>query len=227
MQDLKAGTLLRDLLFADETLENISGRASADSGDGAMALFVAARQADTAGDAAAAVANLRGILDLPNLESRVHLQTWCCLREKKVAPPPDLADKIQGMVVEVAVEDGVDLVAAYGDHSARYFNYAGGGIIWESQEGEINQLIDALLLCGQNIVNVTGVWDRPRPSTPGKGMARVNALTFGGLHFGQAELSVLAVDPLGGPAIQAALALMQALIASQQASRTHPGVDGL
>jgi hypothetical protein len=50
-------------------------------------------------------------------------------------------------------------------------------------------------------------------------MARANALTFGGLHFGQAALSVLAADPLGGPAIKAAFNLMQALIARQQASQ--------
>lgn len=216
--------LLRDLLFADETLEKMATYATGDGGDDPLTLFAAASRAVTAGDDPTAIEALHKVLALPGLESRVYLQAWCCLREKQVVPPPDLANQIQGVVVEVALEDGLDIVAAYSDHSARYYNFAGGGIIWESQEGEINKLIDALLLCGQNIVNVTGTWDLPRPPAPGKGMARVNALTFGGLHFGQAELTVLAADPVGGPAVRAALALMQALIARQQESKARPGI---
>ena len=224
MENVKASILLRDLLFADAALEKVAGQSAAEGGTGPMALFVAAYHSANSGDETAATAALEKILDLPDLETRVCLQAWRCLRERKVAPPPDLADKIQGVVVEVAVEDGLDIVAAYVDHSARYFNYAGGGIVWESQDNEINKRIDDLLICGQNIVNVTGTWDQPRPPAPGRGMARVNALTFGGLHFGQAELVMLAADPLGGPAIKAALALMQALIASQQASQQHSDV---
>jgi len=48
---------------------------------------------------------------------------------------------------------------------------------------------------------------------------RVNALTFEGLHLGQAAFEVLSQDALGGPAIWAALALMQGLIARQLASQ--------
>ncbi len=219
MENAKASLLLRDLLFADESLQNIAARAGATGGNDPLASFAAAYNAMSSGDEATAKANLEKIIGSPGLETRVYLQAWCCLREGKVAPPPELAGKIQGMVVEVAMENGLDIVAAYSDHSARYFNYAGGGIVWENQDDEMNKLIDDLLVCGQNIVNNTGVWNQPRPPAPGKGMARVNALTFGGLHFGQAALSVLAADPLGGPAIKAAFNLMQALIARQQASQ--------
>jgi hypothetical protein len=226
MESQKAGILLRELLFADETRETVASRASAAGGDGPLTMFAAAHQAARSGDEPTTVTSLQKIVGQAGLETRVYLQAWSCLRERNVAPPPDLADKVQGMVVEVAVEDGLDIVAAYGDHSARYFNYAGGGIVWESQDGEINKTIDDLLVCGQSIADVTGIWDQARPPAPGKGMARVNALTFGGLHFGQAELSVLAADPLGGPAIRAALALMQELIARQQAPQQRPEVTG-
>lgn len=217
MKKKKAGLLLRELLFADESLEGIAARASADGESGPLGLFAAAHRAAVAGDEPAAIKALQGIIALPDLETRVCLQAWRCLRDMKVAPPDDLAGKIQGIVVEVPVGAGHDLVAAYGDHTARYYNFAGGGVVWEIPEDEVDRLIDELLARGQNIVNATGIWDQPRPPAPGKGIARVNALTFGGLHFGEGEFSILAADPLGGPAIKAAFVLMQALIVRQQA----------
>jgi hypothetical protein len=124
-------------------------------------------------------------------------------------------------VVEVGLEGGVDLLAAYSDHTARYWNFrAGTRIMWDVPgDTEIASLIDALLQAGEAIVNNTGPWDGVRPPVPPKGKARINVLTPGGLHFGQDDLGELTKHPLGGPAINAALALMLALMTKDEASR--------
>jgi hypothetical protein len=214
--------LLRELLFADESLEVMAGHAAGSSSEGALSLFATANQAVVGGDRQAAIAALEKVLGMPALETRFYLQAWCSLRLLDLLPPQAIATRIQGVIVEVGLQEGLDIVAAYADHSARYFNYAGGGIILESGDSEIGGLIEELLECGQKIVDHTGTWNGTRPPAPGKDMVRINTLTFGGLHFGQAEFSVIARDPLGKPAVRAAFAMMKGLIAKQHAAEQKP-----
>jgi hypothetical protein len=86
---------------------------------------------------------------------------------------------------------------------------------------EMASLIDALLRAGEAIVDSTGPWNGARPPVLWRGRARINVLTLGGLHFGEDEFDELAKHPLGGPAINAALALMLALMEKNKASREH------
>jgi hypothetical protein len=63
-------------------------------------------------------------------ESRMRLTAAATLRawgEPVIANEPML-----GVVVEHPVETGVDYVAAYADGSARYLNYSGAAIIWDT-----------------------------------------------------------------------------------------------
>ncbi len=207
---------IRDVLFADDTLEHMATHSDGSSDDQPWCYFTTAQQALNKGNRNIALIELKKILSLPELESRVYLQAWHCLRTLGEFPPPDSAHTIRGVVVEVALAQGLDLVAAYSDHSARYFNYSGAGIVWDVRDPEIDRLIDELLALGQNIVRQTGPWNKPRPPAPPQGNVRLNLLTFGGLHFGQADLDVMAQDPIGSAALRAAFNLMQALIARQQ-----------
>ena len=77
-----------------------------------------------------------------NNESRMRLTAAATLRawgEPVVANEPML-----GAVVEYPVETGVDYVAAYADGSARYLNYTGGAVIWDTPR--IAPAIDAALI---------------------------------------------------------------------------------
>ncbi len=159
-----------------------------------------------------AVTELRKVLEIKNLDARVYLQAWHCLRTLGVLLPKEITAQIKGMVVEAALDQGLDLVAAYIDHSARYYNYSGAGIVWDISDPAINQIIDDLLKAGQEIINRIGLWDQPRPPAPPKGSVRINLLTFGGLYFGQASFETMASDPIGDAAFNLALKLMQALI---------------
>jgi hypothetical protein len=127
------------------------------------------------------------------------------------APPVD-TKQVWGVVVEVGLQGGLDLLAAYADHTARYYNYSGAGVVWDHPDAPI----DALLACGQTICDRIGPWEGARPAPPPNGQVRINLLTPSGLHFGQGPFELLSQDSLGGPALAAATALMQGLIAKTQ-----------
>ncbi len=203
---------LRDTLFADESLETAAGYAAGQANPSIWSHFASAHQAILQSSPDAAIQELNRLLEVSGLETRVYLQAWSCLRELGQFPSAAAASEIRGVVVEVAFEQGLDLLAAYTDHAARYYNYSGAGIIWDVPDLRISGIIDQLLAAGQGIISRIGLWDKPRPPAPQNGMARLNLLTYGGLYFGQGEYQLLARDPLGGPLLRSAIALMQALI---------------
>jgi len=155
------------------------------------------------------------------LEVRLYLQAWHSLRALGQFPPIDQAREIQGVVVEVALDRGLDIITAFADGSARYFNYSGAAIVWDIQDVEIDRMVTELLAVGQSLVEVSEPWDGPRPLAPPVGLVRINALTFGGLHFGQGSFQAVSQDGLGGLALRGAFDLMQALIAKVKARHLH------
>jgi hypothetical protein len=146
-----------------------------------------------------------------NLDSRMYLEAWQALRNLGVSPPPDQAKDLLGLVVEVGLPGGLDLVAAWPDHCARYWNQSGAGVVWERAEGEVNLKIDNLLRTGAEVLKVIGPWNGERPVPPLNGFARINFLTPSGLHFGSGPQAQLMKDPIAGPVFDAAFQLMQAL----------------
>jgi hypothetical protein len=204
----------RDLLFGDLPASEWpkGNRASGEPWQS----FVEASKLLESGKAAKAVETLQRILAMPDLESRHYLQAWHFLRLAHVQPAAEMAKQLYGVVVEVSLEQGLDIVAAYTDLSARYFNFSGGSIIWDHPNGSLEAAVQGLLEAGRVVVQQIGPWEGPRPPAPKKGDARINFLTPSGLHFGQAKLEQLSRDPLGGPVIARAIQLMEGLIAKTQ-----------
>jgi hypothetical protein len=165
---LNAG--MRGGLFADESLEDVASRATSTSDD-IWSHFAAAQQALREGDKIGAIQAIRRVEEMEGQEARLHLQAWHCLRMLGEPPPESIAREVKGVVVEVGLGGGVDLVAAYADHTARYWNFrAGTGIIWDAPEDtEMASLIDALLQAGEAIVENTGPLDGARPLCLGEG----------------------------------------------------------
>lgn len=93
--------------------------------------FAEARDQVTRGDSAAAILALRRVLSQPALPSRHYAQAWHFLRGLGVHPHPTEARTILGVVVKVGLPEGLDLLAAYGDLSAQYYNHSGAGVVWE------------------------------------------------------------------------------------------------
>lgn len=198
---------LRELLFGDAPLATWAPSAPD---------FAAATLAGSEGDAAGVESVLHRIVQTPALESRHKLQAYRALRELGVLPNPLEAKRVLGVVLEIQLDGGLDTLAAYADHSARYINHGGKIIIWDTPEPPINACIDELLSAGQRVADAIGPWEGPRQAPPPKSYARVNMLTPSGLHFGEAPFATLAADPVSAPIINAGTKLMQALIERTQ-----------
>jgi hypothetical protein len=200
---------IRDTLFGDMPISTWNGNNSSEEP------WVSFQEVDKnleSDNTQEAIRILRKIIDTPDLESRHYIQAWHFLKTLGVLPPSGKAKEVYGVIVEVSMKQGLDIVAAYADHPARYFNYSGAAVIWENPDESLKDEIEKLLDAGINIVHNIGPWENERPGVPPEGQARVSMLTPGGLHFGQAPFSTLANDAMGGPIIKAATDLMQALI---------------
>ena len=150
---------------------------------------------------------------MPELESRHYLQAYHFLRALGVNAPPEKTKDVLGVVVEVGMQGGLDLVAAYADCHARYYNYSGAGVVWERPGDMLDGCILELLRVGGSVARKIGPWEGIRPPAPEAGHARINVLAPGGLYFAQGPLDSLSKDHPGGPVLAAAFELMQKLIA--------------
>jgi hypothetical protein len=150
------------------------------------------------------------IVQMPGLESRHYLQAHHFIRQ--------LGYRLQGhkqllgVVVKVAMPEGLDLLAVYEDYTARYYNYSGTGGVWERPNTFLDAEIGQVLQDGQAIMERIGPWAGPRPGAPKEGNARINLLTSDGLHFGEGPMHLLMNDPLGGTLLRASLRLIEKLM---------------
>ena len=206
---------IRDVLFGDLPLSECPKESSV-AKEEPWPSFVEARNFISSDQPQKAIEVYQNILSMPQLESRTYLQAWHFLRSLGVHPKEEDSKKILGVVVEVSLDEGLDIVAAYSDHSARYFNYSGAAVIWDNPDNSIQTEVEGLLHAGEIVVSNIGPWEDPRPPAPGTGEARISMLTPSGLHFGQAPMEVLSVDQLGGPVISMAIQLMQKLMEKGQ-----------
>ena len=202
---------VRDTLFGDSPLDQWPADNKSDVFP--WSAFVTARDLLKKKDKAGAAKLWQQIVDTPRLESRHYLQAWHFLRQNGHQPPVTTAKQLLGVVVEVGMSGGLDLLAAYPDHTARYYNYSGAGVVWDHPNASLDQAINALLIASSKVISKIGPWEKARPAAPPKGQMRLCFLTRSGLHFGQADMNTFAADPMAGPVVQSATALMQKLIA--------------
>jgi hypothetical protein len=203
---------IRNTLFGDVALKDVVRSHPKMTLAEPWAAFKRARDLRDAGDVEGAKRELRPVLKTPELETRIFLQTWHNLRELGEKPPQDRAKEVLGIVVEVGMPKGLDLVAAYRDHRARYFNYSGAGVLWERRDESLDGLIDELLTAGSVVAEAIPAWAQPRPPEPKKGNVRINLLTPSGIHLGQGPTEALNQDAMGGPILSAAYGLMKRLV---------------
>jgi hypothetical protein len=198
---------ISDTLFGDLSLDYWS---DVQSNELPWNLFKDAKQYLDNGDREAAIDVLTKVTALPVLESRHYLQAWYFLSHLGVMPEGGM--KIYGVVVEVGMPEGVDLLAIYADHSARYYNYSGRSIVWESSDESMEEKIDVVLEQSLDLVQHIGPWKDKRRPAPQDSMARLNFLTSHGLHFGEASQSILFKDPKAGKIMYGMLDIMNFLI---------------
>jgi len=208
---------IRDILFGDVPLSQWPDKTKATEVEPWQS-FKRAREYIKSSDDQAAAQVYKNILEMPDLESRHYLQAWHFLRKVGIQPDQTYAKDIIGIIVEVPLQEGLDLLAAYDDGTARYFNYSGAGVVWDAPDSSLKDDIERVLLAGKRVVSEIGLWESVRPQAPPLGQARINILTPSGLHFKQATLELLATDQLSGPVFAASTQLMESLIAKTKES---------
>jgi len=206
-----AGTI-RELLFGDVPVDRWPPEDSPATGS-PWDLFRAARGYLGTERSASAIVRWRKITEDPEAASRHRLQAYHFLREHGRRQLSDDPTETLGVVVDVWAGAGIDTLAAYGDHTARYCNHSGSAIIWDARDRPIDESIHRLLAASRKVVAEIGPWKGERPGPPPPGQDRVSFLTSRGLHFGQGPQALIWKDPLSGPVFAAAAELMQRLIA--------------
>jgi hypothetical protein len=143
--------------------------------------FAKARELSIQGQTHQAADVWRRIAFSDELESRQILQAWHFLREAGEQPPPDRAKQVLGVVVEMPVPQGHDLLAAYKDGSARYLNFSGNVVVIEDRSVvSIQEAISRWIATGEAIVRVIGPWQDPTVPLVSPGQARIMMLTPSG-----------------------------------------------
>ena len=153
-------------------------------------------------------AKLKMLINDDTIETRQRILAYHLLFKNGIEAPVELL----GVIIEVGMSDGLDVLAVYEDGTARYINHSGKMIIWDSSTNDSNELIDQLFEVSENVVNQIGPWKDARLPQPGREMVRLSFLVSGQLYFGEGPFDVLQADAMGGPVINAATALMAFLI---------------
>jgi hypothetical protein len=160
------------------------------------------------------VEKLKAISIDKSLEARHRILAFNLLRMKGF---PTTQKELLGVIVEVSLEGGLDVLAAFSEGCARYINHSEKLLVWEKQTEQSTQLIEKLFNDSLSVVNQIGPWDKERRKFPTKGMVRLTFLVSDGLYFG--EGAFLQDDAMAGPVISSATQLMTYL--TQQVPRTE------
>ncbi len=218
MPALSLDPSFRTLLFADAPPEAWGANQTPDS-PAPWNHFARARLALKSGKTTDAIAAWQRVLATPDLESRHYLQAWHYLRSNNIPPPPATAKTLLAVIIEAGLDEGIDIVAAYTDLSARYINYTGASIIWEHADTSLDPILENLFTASTSVVQRIGPIDGPRPGLPGRGNFRLNFLTPIGLHYGEGPMELMQNESLAGPVISAAMNLMSALSDKSDAAK--------
>lgn len=146
-------------------------------------------------------------------ESRVRMLAYNWLRQHGQMVPPKI---LLGVIVEMPQDGGLDTLAAYVDGRVRYINQSGRMAVVETAPAVAAEKAKALLEASQKAVAVIGPWDKPRLPPPVLGKVRLTFLVSDGLYFGEGKIEVMERDPIGGPVLENATALLLALTSAAQ-----------
>jgi len=183
-----------ELLFSDQTLDDLLTSLDPEAPpDGSWILLSKAAEHMRQGEVGRATEMLLEVTGNPNLEARVLLWSWAALRCLGVYPKSYEADDIKGVVIQVPIESGVDVLAAYADGTARYVNYSGKVIVWENPDATITPIVRKLL---QSCKDLRGFVVAASPTDSVQDLVRVTLLTFNGNRFAESSMESLASSPI-------------------------------
>jgi len=183
-----------ELLFADQTLDELLVSPDEETfPEEVCGLLARAAEHIRQGEKARAARILLEITANPNMETRMLLWSWAALRRLDVHPQYPDEDVIKGVVIQVPIENGVDVLAAYSDGTARYVNHSGKVIVWDIPDASITSIIYKLLECSKSL---RGAVAKASVDHSVSGLVRVTLLTFKGNLFAEASMQSIASSPI-------------------------------
>jgi hypothetical protein len=152
------------------------------------------------------LAALHTIADDASNEGRVRTLAYNRLRAVREEVP---LGKVLGVIVEVQLEQGLDVLAAFSEGGVRYLNQSGKAAIFEGQGNPVADLAKELVAAAQPVVDRIGPWDKQRLPPPKAGKVRLTFLVSDGLYFGEGPYDAFARDGMAGPVLAKATQLLR------------------
>jgi hypothetical protein len=161
-------------------------------------------------------ADLQRVIDDSTLDARLRILALNSRRSLGQAPA---AKELLGVIVEVGLEGGLDVLASFRDGKARYINQSGTILIWDTiTDARANELTADLFAKSEPIIGQIGPSDKPRKPHPFPGSARITFLVSDGFYFAEGQGETLFHDSIAGPALTTASQLMRYLISKSVSS---------
>ena len=185
---------LYNLLFCDDI--GLIAKPKDVASDGMWALVRKARPSS---------AELIAIATEPANDAR--LRGFAYHRLRGLGEPVDRKDLL-GVIVEVHLDVGLDVLAAYCDGTARYLNHSESTVIWETETADVSAAIKNLLEASRFAITQLGPWTKGRRPPPTRGSVRLSFIASDGLYFGEGTFQAMLQDQIGGAVLQSAQELM-------------------
>jgi hypothetical protein len=159
---------------------------------------------------AQSVAGVATLASDTTAESRVRALAYNWLRAHGERPPKGI---LLGVVIELPLDQGLDVLAAYADGSVRYINHSGKlAVIEPGGLPEANRRAKTLIELAQPIVDRIGPWEKARLPPPVKPNVRLTFVVSNGLHFGEGPFQAIQKDPLAGPLLEQGSQLLRFVV---------------
>ncbi len=139
-------------------------------------------------------------------EGRVRALAYNRLRAAGEEVPPK---KVFGVIVEVRLKQGLDVLASFAEGGVRYLNQSGKIVIFEGDGNPVEGLAKELVAVSHPVVNRIGPWEKQRLPPPKLGNVRMTFLVSDGLYFGEGTFEALQHDEMAGPVLAKATELLQ------------------
>ncbi|MCL2310611.1 MAG: hypothetical protein FWC42_10180 [Proteobacteria bacterium] len=149
---------------------------------------------------------LRKVADDEANEGRVRALAFNRLRTLGETVP---SKRLLGVIVEVPLEQGLDVLAAFSEGDVRYLNQSGKVVIFEGRGNPVEGLAKELIAVAQPVINEIGPWDKNRLPPPKAGNVRITFLVSDGLYFGEGAFAAMQQDAMAGPVLSKATQLLQ------------------
>lgn len=154
-------------------------------------------------------AELRAIATDQKNEGRIRALAFNRLRAMGEVVP---SKQVLGVIVEVPLANGLDVLAAFSEGGVRYLNQSGKVLVMEGETQPVTGLVSDLIAASQPVVDKIGPWEEQRLPPPRSGNIRITFLVSDGLYFGEAPAAILQNDEMAGPVLAKATQLLHTVV---------------